>query len=653
MEPIILHQRYRLEETARAGGMATVYRGHDTLLDRPIAVKILREPYASDPAFRERFVQEARAAARLDHPNVVHIYDVGEDDEGHPYIVMELVKGENLKSLIRRERPLSVTRALNLTRQICTGVGHAHRSGLVHCDLKPHNILLTPSGQIKVTDFGIARAFNFQEEPAEPVAKEKFVWGSPHYISPEQASGDPPTPASDVYSIGIILYEMLTGVPPFHSQDPAELALKHLRESPPPLTSLNPRIPPKLEWLVHKVLSKEPANRYRNADQLGIAIEEYTRQGDEQTLPHSAVSTDVPAPSDIQTIQPAASVASALELDPSRDTKPMQSRGGIDWLMWGLLLVATVAVLGLVPLWNHVIQTWGQPELPNPPIVDENSETPTPEAQLVTVPQIIGLGAPDAQRLVEGLQLQLSVLGEQETSDARPGTVLEQDPSAGSRVVAGTTVKVILAKGHVFNLPDVLGYQLEVIRDGLESEGLLVKVIEMGDQQPAGTILEQEPPANSEIRAGSTVTLTVSGGPEYPIPLEVNLNNMIMLEEAQFSQGNFRPGEGLGIKLRWRCIQPIDQSYKVFVHLISQDMQTLVTQQDVEPVNGLRPTTTWTPGEIILDPHQLTVPQGTLPGTYQIRVGLYNADGRLPVVDVGKTEVTAHSIFIADVEIRP
>ena len=353
MEPTILNQRYRLVELVGSGGMATVYRGEDVLLERDVAVKFLREPYASESEFRERFLHEARAAARLDHPNIVHIYDVGEDDH-RPYIVMEMVKGEDLKALIRRDAPLPVSKALDLIEQICAGVGHAHRAGLVHCDLKPQNILVTPDGTIKVADFGIARAFQYDVGQAETAEdeEEQVIWGSPHYISPEQVAGKTPTPASDVYSIGVMLYEMLTGVPPFHDPDPTALAMKHLQEQPEPLTALNPRVPPGLEWLVRKVLAKEPAQRYRNADQFGISISEYRRQGIEATRPQQsisqkAVATPTPPPPTSSRPQPA---------PPERISEPQTRASGPDWMLWALMGVAAIAVLGLIPLWLFVYQ---------------------------------------------------------------------------------------------------------------------------------------------------------------------------------------------------------------------------------------------------------------------------------------------------------
>ena len=658
MEPTVLNQRYRLVELVGSGGMATVYRGEDLLLERDVAVKFLREPYSSEPEFRERFLHEARAAARLDHPNIVHIYDVGEDDH-RPYIVMEMVKGEDLKALIRREAPLPVPKALDLTKQICAGVGNAHRAGLVHCDLKPQNILVTPDGTIKVADFGIALAFQHDagqavgEGPEEE--EEQVIWGSPHYISPEQVAGKTPTPASDVYSIGVILYEILTGVPPFHDPDPTALAMKHLQEQPEPLTALNPRVPPGLEWLIRKVLAKEPAQRYRNADQFGISVEEYERQGIEATRPQQTIQADVtstpPPPTRSRPVPSPAETAS----EPDAQSTSQRGASGPDWMLWALMGVAAIAVLGLIPLWLFVYQAYTQDNGgPLPPAIT-NGETPTPvvEEQMVSVPNLVGLGLADGRRLAESLELEIEVLGEQESAEARPGEILEQTPNSGNRVPIGSTVSVIVARGQALTLPDVVGYDLDVVQEGLESEGLLLNIEEVWSTEPNGQILSQEPPPESEIRSGSTVTLTVSGGVNLPIPLGVNLGNRVVLEEARLLKFNYQPGENIPVTLRWRCVESLDHSYKVFVHLLTADMATLITQRDVEPVNGLKPTQTWQPGEIINDPHQLTIPEGTPPGTYQIRVGMYDEAGRLPVVDAGEADVVDSTIFVAEIVINP
>jgi serine/threonine-protein kinase len=618
------------------------------LLERTVAVKFLREPFASDPAFRERFLGEARAAARLDHPNIVRIYDVGEDEGNHPYIVMEIVEGEDLKTSIRRDGPLSVSQALNLTHQICAGVGLAHRAGIVHCDLKPHNILVTYQGQAKVADFGIARAFHeegrtSQEEP------EDVVWGSPHYIAPEQAMGKIPTPATDVYSIGVMLYEMLTGVPPFHDPDPTALALKHVQEEPVSLRSLNPRIPPGLEQLVRRALSKDPTARYHNADQLGMAIGAYMQQGAEYTQTQAAVSV---AHTDALLTPP----AGAPGMEPE-STQPVAVQGGPDFMLWALIGIAAIAVIGLIPLWIFVYQAYMAPVTVPIGSVTPPTATVAVDGEIVSVPNLTGLSAPDAQRLVESLGLRLEILGERETIDAQPGAVIEQTPTPGNRVEADTIVSVVLAAGRALILQDVVGLNLNdpnvQVQAGLEADGLLVFIEPIWSTEPAGVILQQMPDAGTEVRAGNTITLTVSGGTNLPIPMQVNLNNQVMLEDARISQLVFRPGDTVGLTFRWQALQTIPSSYKVFIHVLTLDFGTAVAQRDIEPMNGLRPTNSWAPGEIISDPHQLQLPQNTPAGTYQIRAGLYVPEGRMPVVDAGQTQVTDNTIFITTIQVGP
>ena len=647
MDSAVLNDRYRLVELVGTGGMATVYRGHDLLLDRPVAIKALREPFASDESFRERFLEEARAAARLDHPNIVRIYDVG-THEGQPYLVMELVEGQDLKTIIHQEAPLTVTKALGLVKQICAGVGHAHRTGIVHCDLKPQNILVTGEGEVKVADFGIARAF--QQEPQED-EKEQMVWGSPHYISPEQASGEQPVPASDVYSIGIVLYEMLTGVPPFHAEDPSALILKHLREAPTPMSSLNPRIPPQLEWLVSKVLSKERANRYRNADQFGLAIEEYMRQGEDLTMPHMVVPLPPSPPS--AKLPPHPGGPGAPKSPINETESETEEDIGPDRLLWILWVVAAIAVLGLIPLWWYVYRVYTASVLPPTPTEITSTPTTTPAGEMVSVPNLTGLNASDAQRLIEGYALRLEIGGEREANEVLPGTILEQTPNPGSQVPISTTVNVILAAGKAFTLPNLEGYQAEDIVSNLEIQGLIVVQEELWSEEPQGTILNQEPPENSEIKAGKTITLTISGGINYPIPLQVNLNDLFILEEAIVPQSSFKAGDIVPITLRWRALKPTEASYTVFVHLLTDNMNTLGGQHDSVPVNGLSPTDTWEPGEIIVDPHQVSISTDAAPGIYQVRVGLYSGDTRLQVIDEGNATVNDNSILITNVEITP
>lgn len=278
----VLKGRYRLMAQQGSGGMAVIYKAQDLELSRTVAVKILRPSLTADPTFLTRFKNEARSVANLQHPNIVTIYDVGSDGQTQ-FIVMEFVDGQDLKKIIKTEGILTVDRALKIAIQICAGIGFAHRAQLVHADVKPQNILVTRGDVVKVTDFGIAQAFS----DTQPPEKQQVVWGSPHYFAPEQAKGEKPTPASDVYSIGIVMFEMLTGRLPYVGGDQQQLALAHIRDRVPMVTEFNPSVPEALSQIVYKVMSKEPAMRYRTADQLGHVLESYRDRGRDLTSPNA------------------------------------------------------------------------------------------------------------------------------------------------------------------------------------------------------------------------------------------------------------------------------------------------------------------------------------------------------------------------------
>lgn len=342
----LLNRRYRLIEQIGAGGMAVVFKAQDLSLGRIVAIKVLRESLTDDE-FLTRFQHEARAVANLAHPNIVTVHDFGVDKNRY-YMVMEYVDGQDLKSLIRESGALAVNRSLDYAVQICGGVGYAHRAGLVHCDLKPQNVLVMSDGRVKVTDFGIARALS----TIQPEEHNAVVWGSPQYFSPEQAAGEGPTPSSDVYSIGVILFEMLTGQLPFRAATPQDVAMMHLRDEPPPLVSLNPAVPETIDRITRKVLAKEPAARYRTADQLGHILSSYRAQGAQPTGARPAVRAD---PTAIHT--PAAKTARSGNSGPApkpASYEPAEYDEGVDWLAYLLGGVALLAVLGLIPLWLFV-----------------------------------------------------------------------------------------------------------------------------------------------------------------------------------------------------------------------------------------------------------------------------------------------------------
>jgi len=343
-ETPLLNNRYQLLHTLGTGGMAVVYRARDLMLERPVAIKILREDFSSDASFRERFHQEAKAAANLSHPNIVTVHDFGLDS-GRLFLVMEYVPGTDLKTVMKRRGRFSVDETLPIIIQACAGVGYAHRAGLVHCDIKPHNILVTPDQRIKVTDFGIARAL----ATIHPDEYSSVVWGSPQYFSPEQATGAAPSPASDVYSMGVILFEMLTGQLPFNAANPTELARLHRDALPPSPRQINPGISSALEQVILKILSKEPSSRYRTADQLGRVLLSFQQP----EIVGNDVAVTLPGPAYPIPVQSFAETAAAI---PAED-----HAFDIDWATLLLGLLATLAVGGLIPYWLYVWFTLNPP----------------------------------------------------------------------------------------------------------------------------------------------------------------------------------------------------------------------------------------------------------------------------------------------------
>lgn len=598
--------------------MAVVYKGYDTLLGRVVAVKVLHPHYSGDDAFLERFLREAQAAASLSHPNIVGIYDIGQDGDSH-YLVMEYVEGRSLKELIAEEAPFSLQRALDLAVQICAGVGHAHRRGLIHRDVKPGNMLVTDDDHLKVADFGIARALG-----ATSMTEEGVVWGTPHYLSPEQARGEPATPASDVYSLGVVLYQMLSGQLPFQAESRLGIALKHLQEQATPLHQLNPHVPPHIEAIVDRALAKDPEARFRTGDVMGQALREYHAASTEVTAPAAVL------PSDARARAPA-----------TARPEPASSVPSFDWLGLTLGFVTLLAVLGLIPLWSTVNARYA----PTP--------TPTPTAiPQVRVPYLIGLEQDEARRRVEELGLKFDLIGTRPDDTVPALQVIEQTVDGDSSVEVGTSVGVILSSGPEFApVPAVVGEDGDVAAQRLVEAGFAVSREEAwGGDTLTGTVLRQEPGGGEPAPRGSTVHLIVSTGQR--IPLGVNLDGKALLLAADLDRDTLAPGDALHLVLHWQSLRAVSTSYSVFVH-VTRDDGSILTQQDSPPLDGRRPTNTWIVGEQIEDPYELLIPNDAPGGAYWIKVGLYlpPAMQRLPVVDSGQARTTADSVLVKQVSV--
>lgn len=643
MSEHIFNNRYRVLAQIAGGGMAVVYKAHDTVLNRVVAVKVLRDSFAQDADFRARFQQEAQAAANLGHPNIVTVYDYGQDG-ALSYIVMEYVEGRDLKTVIRGEAPLLLDRALDLMIQACAALGAAHRAGLVHCDVKPQNILVTNDGRVKVTDFGIARAMS-----ASVPQNVETVWGTPHYFSPEQAAGEPPTPASDVYSLGVVLYEMLAGRVPFDADNHTDLAMQHLRDEPPPLTALNPSVPIQIEQIINKAMAKEPTNRYRSADLFGRALLDYRRMTNQAT----GYQRPVVAP-----VTTGSTTVSATTARP-QEVAPVQS--GTDWLGWILGTLAFVAVVGLIPLFVLVWRAYSQPaassspvpSAPNGIVTPVNGTTITPSfGNEVLVPNLIGRTQADAEKLANSNGLQVVVGAGRSDPKVPVGNVVAQNPTVGKKVAKGAMIEINLSEGpKISPVVNLLNVIYEDAAEGLKSYGWDVRLVEQYSRDTYHKILAQEPAPGVQLAAGEPLTLTVSGG--TTVTLGVNLDDLISLDAANLPLDQVRPGEELEATLLWHGQQHINTPYTVFLHFVDAN-GNIVAQIDREP---LLPTPSWPISVTIDDPYTLVIPPGTVSGIYRLLVGLYPTGdpfNRLPVKDVGKTTADNNDrILIKEIIVQP
>ena len=513
----LINGRYRLIAPLGEGGMATLWRAIDEQLDREVAVKLLRPQYSSDAGFARRFKQEARSAGSLSHPNIVTVYDYGQDgeDAATQYIAMQLVDGQDLSAVLRERGRLSVDDAVRVALGVASALEAAHRRGIVHRDVKPGNILITDDGDVKVTDFGIARAVS---ETSMTVTGTTL--GSVHYFSPEQARGDEVTGASDVYALGIVLYELLTGRRPFEGDSAAGVALKRLTEEPPPPNEFRPDLPPALTAIVMRALGRDVEDRYPDAGAMAEALRGFQRDPG-AAAPAAAAGAVAPAPipaagsptvyvpPPVQRPADRAPVMAPRSREPYRAERYRDDRdGGAPWWTWllGLLGVILLATIGFI---GAQLLDFG---------AGTTEPTPTPQA---------GFELPDwANDPIAAVRLDAEQRGlrlderPEASADVERDRVIRTDPEAGTVVNEGDRITVFVSTGPPeTTVPPISGQTLEQAERSLEAVNLRLGRVtyEYHETAVPGTVISTDPPEGQELEEDTPVNLVLSQGPE-PTP---------------------------------------------------------------------------------------------------------------------------------------
>jgi serine/threonine-protein kinase len=511
--PHDLTDRYQLNAHLARGGMADVYQGHDRLLNRKVAVKVLHSQLSNDEAFVKRFRKEAQAAANLTHPNIVGIYDWGQLDSTY-FIVMELVEGRSLREVLKSEGTLLPRRAVEIAADVAAALSVAHRAGLVHRDIKPGNILLAPDGTVKVTDFGIARAWDDSQE----LTKTGAVMGTATYFSPEQAQGSTADERSDVYSVGVVLYEMLAGAPPFRGDNPMAVAYQHVSQAATAPSTINPDVPGSLDGIVLTAMAKSPEERYQTAEEmrqdLWAALQGRTPSASTPVAAAVAAGGGLAMASDDE-----AATRMMTRAVPPATAPPDQGyrvleeppSSNLAFVVGTFALLITLAVLVYL-------------------VFDLLNGSTTTVEESVEVPRIVGLSAADAIRQLGQVDL-IGIPEEVNDDTVDPGIVVRSDPEEGRSVEPNTEVTIFVSSGAaLIDVPFLEGLEQAAAEDTIRNNNFVVGVIseEPSDDVPDGIVIRQTPTANVPMAPGSPIDLVVSSGPDA-----VTLENLSGLTQRE------------------------------------------------------------------------------------------------------------------------
>ncbi|MCI7239059.1 MAG: Stk1 family PASTA domain-containing Ser/Thr kinase [Anaerococcus sp.] len=497
MEKIILDNRYEIIEQVGVGGMANVYKAKDRLLDRIVAIKVLKDQYAEDDEFLKKFNNEAQSAAKLNHVNIVNVYDIGEDmvlGRKLYYIVMEYVEGTTLKDLIDKEGRLSNHDITDYSIQIAQALKSAHESGIIHRDIKPQNIMIDKYGLAKVTDFGIARVSS-----NATITYTSSILGTVHYISPEQAKGKIVDEKSDLYSLGAVMYEMATGRVPFDADNSVGIAVMHIQDKPRDAREINPSLSDKLNSIIMKLLEKDPSNRYLSAKDLITALEGNLVRVNE-TPPSDTARIPIRVMEDKKEDTEAIYVSASEDRDDKEKKKPIK-----------VLPIALVALL-LVLLVAFLLTR--------------------PNKDKIEVPTVINLNQDMAVRELEKRGFKANILRTEESDEYDKGKVMKQDPNSSVLVEPGTTVNLVISEGREVNVVDLSGLNINNAEEALKEIGLSIgrTTTEYSDTVEKDMIIRQDPKPDSKVQTGTKVDIVISSGPEEKIE-NTTVPNLVGVEE--------------------------------------------------------------------------------------------------------------------------